>query len=338
MEKNNIIALTCGDVNSIAPLITFKAWNNLKNTNFMFFTIANKSHMENVSKYFNLNMPIMEVNSPQEAQNIFNTHLPILNIKEDIQGFLGDKLVDNAKITLQSLNEAINLCKNGKIQGFCTNPIDKNIINQYLQNSFYFKGHTEYIAEQFNNQNPLMILANEVGTLRVLPLTTHIPLNDVAKNLSKDFILKNLIILNNVLSKQFNIAKPKIAVLGLNPHCGDGGIMGVEEKDFINDAIIEATRLNIDAIGTIPADSAFNPLNINKYDCIVGMYHDQVLAPFKALCFENGVNITANLDYIRTSPDHGVAFDIAKENIATPNSLISAIKMAHNLQNIRKKW
>lgn len=277
----------------------------------------------------------MEVNCIKEAKEVFKTHLPVLNIKEDIQGYLGDKVIANAKITLLSIDKAINMCKNGDIQAFCTNPIDKNIINQYLQNSFYFKGHTEYIAEKFNNNNPLMILSNEAGTIRVLPLTTHIPLVDVAKNLNKNFILQNLIILNNVLNKQFNIANPKIGVLGLNPHCGDGGIMGSEEKDFINDAIVEATKLNILASGTISADSAFNPLNINKYDCIVGMYHDQVLAPFKALCFEDGVNISANLDYIRTSPDHGVAFDISKENIASPSSLISAIKMAHNLQNIR---
>ncbi len=333
--NSSIIALTCGDVNSISPLISLKSWLKLKNSSYMFFNIHNIDYMEKVISYFNLDIKIAQIYDINEAKKVFSKYFPVMNINTQATNFLGEPTIANANLTLQSINKAIELCKNNIINGLCTNPVDKNIINEYLKHQSIqhtkFVGHTEYIAQNINVDNPMMLFATGVCDFKVLPITTHIPLSEVASSLSIKKVYDAIININLILQNQFNIQKPKIGILGLNPHCGDNGLLGTEEQSIIIPAIKMAQSKNILCSNPISSDCAFFGENKNKYDIIIGMYHDQVLAPFKALYFDSGVNITCNLPFIRTSPDHGVAFDIAKQSIASDSSLSSAIIMAHKL-------
>jgi 4-hydroxythreonine-4-phosphate dehydrogenase len=214
--------------------------------------------------------------------------------------------------------------KEGKYDVLITAPIHKQMIQS---ESFTFPGHTEYIEQCVGEgAKALMILANE--TLRVALATGHIPVTKVASSLTQELIQEKLTIFNTSLKRDFGIGAPRIAVLALNPHAGDGGVLGNEEKDIIQPAIEQLRNQGIICFGPLPADGFFGSDNYNKYDGILAMYHDQGLIPFKTLAMENGVNFTAGLPVVRTSPDHGTAYDKAGKNQASPTSFREALYMA----------
>lgn len=194
---------------------------------------------------------------------------------------------------------------------------------------FAFPGHTEYLAALTKARHPVMMLASE--TLRVVPTTIHIALKDVQTAITPDLLRETILITDQALRDQFHISNPRISVAGLNPHAGEGGAMGNEEMDWIAALVTEIAEEGIDVTGPWPADTMFHAAARRRYDAAVCMYHDQALIPIKTLDFDRGVNVTLGLPIIRTSPDHGTAFDIAGRDMANPTSMIEAIKMAHRM-------
>jgi 4-hydroxythreonine-4-phosphate dehydrogenase len=243
-------------------------------------------------------------------------------VKDNSNVELGKPTEESTKMAIDSLEAATEALMKGEIDVLVTAPINKD---EMMKMGFKHAGHTGYFEEKFNKKG-LMFLVTEC--LKVAVSTHHIPISQVAENISKEKIKKQIKALNQTLIEDFSISKPKIAVLGLNPHSGDGGVIGNEEIEIISPAIKELSDQGILAFGPFPADSFFQPSKYHSFDAVLAMYHDQGLAPFKTLAYEEGVNYTAGLPFIRTSPDHGVAYDIAGKNIADEQSFMEAIFMA----------
>ena len=249
--------------------------------------------------------------------------------KEEVDINFGVSNNDGGKYALLSLESAAKDLFDGHIDALVTAPINKDNIQS---EEFEFTGHTEYLANKFEGES-LMLLVSE--NLKVGLATNHLPINSVANALTADSIFSKLKILNNTLTKDFCNTNPRIAVLGLNPHAGDNGLIGKEEQEMIIPAINNAKSIGINAFGPYAADGFFGSSNYKKFDAVLAMYHDQGLIPFKALSFGEGVNFTAGLNIIRTSPDHGVAYDIAGKNIASEHSFRDAIYSACDIYKNR---
>lgn len=238
----------------------------------------------------------------------------------------GKMTSDSGAVAMKSIENCIELVKNGDAHALVTGPISKKSVNLAGYN---IPGHTEFLAEKNNVDEVLMMLVND--TLRVALVTAHIPISEVASSISATLINQKVQLLNHSLKFDFGIESPKIAVLGLNPHAGDGGVIGKEEIEVIQPAIQHARDIGIQLEGPFPADGFFGHQLFNQFDAILAMYHDQGLAPFKLLSFGKGVNFTAGLPMIRTSPDHGTAFNIAGKNIASASSFMQAYRLAVEL-------
>lgn len=245
---------------------------------------------------------------------------------------LGTSTPESGKFSIISLQEATKDLKEKNIHALVTGPIHKQSV---YSDDFPFRGHTEYFAKEFNTPY-LMLLVHE--NLRIGVVTAHIPLNEVATKLSKQLILEKIKILDQSLKRDFGLEKGKIAVLGLNPHAGDGGIIGKEEETIITPAIKEAKNNGIMAFGPYPSDGFFGSGQHNKFDGILAMYHDQGLIPFKTLAFSEGINYSAGFPFIRTSPDHGTAYDIAGKNEADETSFRNALFLAYDIVKGRKSY
>ena len=242
--------------------------------------------------------------------------------EEDVNMSLGESTKEGGKYALASIVAATNDLEKGLIDAIVTAPINKDNIQS---DEFNFPGHTEYFANKFKGDS-IMLMVNE--NIKIGVATNHIPISSVANKLSADVIFSKLKILNRSLIQDFCIVGPKIAVLGLNPHAGDTGLIGKEEETIIIPAINNAKSVGVNAFGPYAADGFFGSGNYKKFDAILAMYHDQGLIPFKALSFGDGINFTAGLSVIRTSPDHGVAYEIAGKNKASENSFRQAIYAA----------
>lgn len=253
-------------------------------------------------------------------------------VKDNVTVELGAPTEESTKMAIDSLEAATEALLKGEIDVIVTAPINKD---EMVKMGFKHTGHTGYFEEKFNKKG-LMFLVTE--DLKVAVSTHHIPIAKVAENISKEKIKKQIRVLNQTLIEDFNISRPKIAVLGLNPHSGDGGVIGSEEIEIIGPAIKELSDNGILAFGPFPADSFFQPNKYKSFDAVLAMYHDQGLAPFKTLAYEEGVNYTAGLPFIRTSPDHGVAYDIAGKNIADPQSFTEAIFTAIKIFKHRSEY
>jgi 4-hydroxythreonine-4-phosphate dehydrogenase len=263
--------------------------------------------------------------NPKRA-NIINV------VDESIRVELGKSTEEAGESSFLALEAAVTDLQEGKIDVLVTAPINKNNIQR---EGFEFAGHTEYLAERFNSDDFLMLMISD--DLKVGVVTGHLPISEIAKNITKEAILNKINVLNNTLKNDFRIRKPRIAVLGLNPHIGDQGLLGREELDVIIPALEEARDSGIMALGPYPADGFFGNSSYHAFDAVLAMYHDQGLAPFKALARDGGVNFTAGLPIIRTSPDHGTAYEIAGEGKATPDAFRKALYLAIDLYNNRKK-
>lgn len=270
------------------------------------------------------------VNSAKDA---VDGRLNLVNcFDNDVNVEFGRTSQEAGRAAYWALEAATEALKNGEIDVLVTAPICKNAIQSP---DFPFAGHTEYLANRIGGGNePLMVLANDV--MRVALVTTHLPISEVAAAITKENVAKKIRQLNKSLQHDFLISAPRIAVLGLNPHNGDDGVMGHEEKEAIAPAVQEAVEQGIQCFGPYPADGFFGAGMFSHFDAVLAMYHDQGLAPFKALSMDNGVNITAGLPYVRTSPDHGTAFDIAGCNKASEASFRQAIYTAINIHRNRK--
>ncbi len=267
------------------------------------------------------NISFNHIKSPNES---LDKKINIINcIPEDVRVELGKSTEVAGESSYKALSKAVSDLQAGQIDVLVTAPINKDNIQS---EDFAFPGHTEYLVEKFRSENYAMLMVSE--QMRVGVVTAHVPLSEVASKLSKDLILSKLKIIAHSLVKDFSVTNPRIAVLGLNPHAGDNGLLGNEEQEIIIPAIKEAKDEGIIALGPYPADGFFGSSDFTKFDAILAMYHDQGLIPFKLTSFERGINFTAGLSVIRTSPSHGTAYDIAGEGKASPESFRQALYLA----------
>jgi 4-hydroxythreonine-4-phosphate dehydrogenase len=333
-ERNKIkIGISIGDVNGIGPEVVIKTLANNELINeFTPIIYASSKIISYYKKALNLNefnwhgIAAAEEAKPKRVNvvNVWNDEV-IINI--------GVSNETGGSFAFRSLEAATKDLASGKIDVLVTAPINKQNIQS---KNFNFPGHTEYLANLSNTDTALMTMVS--GNLRIATLTGHVPLKDVAKNITRELIQKCLNTLNNSLKRDFNIVRPKIAVLGLNPHAGDNGLLGDEEIQTIKPAIEKANKDGIFTMGPYGADGFFASGNYKQFDAILGMYHDQVLTPFKTLAFETGVNYTAGLPIVRTSPDHGTGYDIAGKNIANESSFREALYLAKDIFFNRKYY
>ncbi len=335
-NKNKIekplIGITVGDINGVGPEVIIKSLMDNRLTKSFVPVIYSSAK---VISFYRKQLDLQSFNyfQTKSLDNINPKKVNVLNIwDENIEITAGEENETGGKYALMSLEKAANDLKEGKIQGLVTAPINKNNIQS---DSFKFPGHTEYLAQKFEVDDNLMFLVSD--SLRVGVVTGHIPLKDVPQKIDGEIIRKKLKIMIRSLQKDFGIKKPKIAVLGLNPHAGENGLLGKEELEIIGPALEEERKSGNLVFGPFPADGFFGSSQFNNYDGILAMYHDQGLIPFKSLAFEHGVNFTAGLPVIRTSPDHGTAYNIAGKNVSSETSMRHALYLAYDVWKMRQE-
>lgn len=318
------LGITIGDINGIGPEVVIKSLVDttiLRHCNIIIYGSG-----KHLSKYKNLlglnDFHFFTIKHPKQAAP---KKVNLINCYEGEYFELKLGQIDPAagKLSFQALEKATVDLKAGFLDAIITAPISKdNIQNE----NFKFPGHTEYLAASFGKEEALMFMVSE--GLKMAVVTGHLPLENVKKHITKKLISKKLDMIIASLKLDFNIQKPKIAVLGLNPHAGENGILGTEELELISPVLEDYKKKGELVFGPFPSDGFFGNAQWSKYDGVLAMYHDQGLTPFKMIAFDNGVNFTAGLPYVRTSPDHGTAFDIAGKNIADPGSMLNAIYFA----------
>jgi 4-hydroxythreonine-4-phosphate dehydrogenase len=277
---------------------------------------------------------IEPIAQPADALAVFGSALPILPLERGVgQVIIGKPDVAHAKATIASIEQAVALALSGEASAVVTAPIAKHVL---LAQGFPHPGHTEFLAalaERHGHRDvfPVMLMASK--RLMAVPVTVHIALKDVPAALTQDKLIRTAEIVHSWLSRYFAIAAPRLAICGLNPHAGEEGEIGREEIEIILPAIEELKTRGIAAFGPAPADTLFHEAARSAYDAVLAMYHDQALIPFKTLSFEDGVNVTLGLPFIRTSPDHGTAFGLAGTGRANPRSFIEALKLARRMHD-----
>lgn len=326
------IGISIGDINGIGMEVIIKSL--LDNRLMDFFTPIVYGNTKIASfhrKALGINdFSFQIINHPQQAHdkrpNIINCW------QEDVKVNLGESNELGGKYALLSLEKATDDLIAGEIDALVTAPINKHNIQS---ESFKFAGHTEYIQARSGAKNALMFMISD--ELKVGVVTGHVPVKEIARHITIEGIVEKLLLMNESLKHDFWIQKPKIAVLGLNPHAGDNGLIGAEDKEIISPAIEKAAEQGVFAFGPYPADGFFAGDHFSKFDAVLAMYHDQGLIPFKQIAFHNGVNFTAGLSVVRTSPDHGTGYDIAGKNLAVETSFREAIFAAIHIVKRRRE-
>jgi len=334
MKQNKIrIGITQGDINGIGYEVIIKSLTDPRMLEICTPVIYGSPKVAAYHKKalnadtFNFHQIRSAIEADQNKVNIINC------CDENVRVELGKSSEAAGEAAYLALEHAVSDLKSGIIDALVTAPVNKeNIQSEH----FKFPGHTEYFAMQFEVQNPLMLLISE--NLRVGVVTGHLPLRKVPETITKELIISKLKVLHHSLIADFACTNPRIAVLGLNPHAGDNGVIGNEENEIIIPALKEAANKGITALGPYPADGFFGSGQQYKFDAVLAMYHDQGLAPFKALTFDKGVNYTAGLPYVRTSPAHGTAYDIAGEDKASFESFTEAIYQAVDIYRSRRNY
>jgi 4-hydroxythreonine-4-phosphate dehydrogenase len=332
-EQKPVIGISCGDINGIGIELIIKTFSDSRILDFCTPVIfaSNKAinfYRKSVPEA-NINfISIKELSRVNHKQvNLFNCWEEEVNITPGLQNEIG------GKYAVKSLVAAAEALKDGHIDGLVTAPLNKK---NSQTSEFNFTGHTPYLKNLFGATDVAMFMVAE--NIKVALLTEHVPVKDITQYITKENILSKLNILNNSLKKDFGITKPRIAVLGLNPHAGDEGLIGKEDEEVIKPAIKDAKQKNIFCFGPYPSDAFFARGQHEKFDGILAMYHDQGLIPFKSLAIGEGVNFTAGLPCVRTSPDHGTAFDIAGKGKADEASFREAIFKCIDIINQRREF
>lgn len=320
------IGITLGDPNGIGPEVVLKALAD--NRILSLFTPVIYGSSKVVSHYKKL-LNIEEFNYSQVRAKgqLAHKSINVVNCwEESLEISPGKATTDAGKAAFTALKSACEDLKDGYLDALVTGPIDKKMIHS---EEFPFKGHTEYLTQFFGSSGSLMFMVSD--KLKVGLVTEHVPVSQVASLLTKERIEAKLMLMENSLKKDFGIVKPKIALLGLNPHAGDNGLIGLEDEQIVKAVVNENRNKGRLVFGPFPADGFFGSAAYLKYDGILAMYHDQGLIPFKSIAFEDGINFTAGLSVVRTSPDHGTAFAIAGKNQASESSLREAIYRAGDI-------
>lgn len=325
------LAVSSGDPSGIGLEIALKAWLLRHSHNIPpFFVLADTEVVKRTIEQLELNIQSTVVDVESAAQQ-FDHFFPIVPLQNRQSAAFGKPSSKNASGIIEAIERSVHFVHDKKASALVTCPIAKKVL---YEAGFNFPGHTEYLAylaEQLEGKpyQPVMMLAGP--QLRTIPVTVHIAIEKVPPALTTEILTKTGLIVARDLSSRFALKKPRLAIAGLNPHSGEGGAMGKEEETIIKPAIEVLRSYGIDVIGPLPADTMFNARARKNYDVALCMYHDQALIPVKTIGFDDTVNVTLGLPFIRTSPDHGTAFDIAGKGIASPDSFIAALKLADKL-------
>ena len=329
-----VVGITQGDSNGIGYEVIIKALADPRILDQFTPVIYGSSKLFGFYRKTIPEVEQMDTNAISSASEAHSKRINIVNCLPDSTfAEPGQATPESAKSAIKSLETAIRELKEGKIDVLVTGPINKKAMSN---EGFGFPGHTEFIQNSFGVKDVTMLMVSH--RLKLGVVTGHIPLKDVAAQITEEKILSKLRLMNEALKKDFVVDQPRIAVLSLNPHSGDGGLLGTEEQDIIIPAIRKATEEGILAFGPFSPDGYFGLSHYENFDATLAMYHDQGLSPFKALSFEDGVNYTAGLPVIRTSPDHGTAFEMAGRDEADPRSMRAAIFTAIDIYRNRKAW
>ena len=326
------LALSMGDPAGVGGDITLQAWTRRNEGLPPFFVIDDAERLRGLAERLSLNVPLQTITQPSQALDTFANALPVLHAPLAVLAQPGHPDSANARAIIASIERAVALTQAGEAAAVVTNPIAKDVL---YGAGFEFPGHTEFLAHLGGDVKPVMMLACE--RLRVVLATVHVSILDAVKQLNADTICDVARITHAALKRDFAIEKPTIAVAGLNPHAGEGGAMGREEIDIIAPAIATLQGEGINAVGPLPPDTMFTAKALPTFDAALCMYHDQGLIPLKTLDFERGVNATLGLPFVRTSPDHGTAFDIAGTGQASAESLMAAMRMAALMAEARQQ-
>lgn len=325
------LAVSIGDPSGIGPEIAIAAWLQRFDADIPpFYLIADPTLLAARARQLGKDISLAEV-SPAQAPDCFPRSLPVAPLEHRFVDSPGRPDKANASGIVEAIDRAVADCFSGSAAAMVTCPIAKKPL---YDAGFRFPGHTEYLAHLATQHtgNPVMPVMMLAGPeLRTVPVTIHIALSDVPKTLTTDLIVETARITDKDMRERFGMARPRHAISGLNPHAGEDGAMGTEDRDVVAPAISALQAEGIDAFGPLPADTMFHATARARYDVALCMYHDQALIPAKALAFEEAVNVTLGLPFVRTSPDHGTAFDIAGKGVASPDSLIAALKLAGKL-------
>ncbi|WP_406870331.1 4-hydroxythreonine-4-phosphate dehydrogenase PdxA [Thioclava sp. 'Guangxiensis'] len=318
------VILTCGEPSGIGPELAVKAWEAL-GARLPFVWLGDPAHLPRGSK-------IREIGHPSEAVSHAGSAMPVLVHEFPKAAIPGEPDLDNARAVVDVIARGVDLVMRGEGSALCTAPINKKVLKDGA--SFAFPGHTEYLAHLAGGADVVMMLACD--ELRVVPATIHIALSEVPTAFNAEVLRKAVRITHNGLSRDFGLENPQIAIAGLNPHAGEGGAMGSEEQDWMIREIANLRAEGYAVSGPLPADTMFHKAARAQYDAAICPYHDQALIPIKTLAFDSGVNVTLGLPFVRTSPDHGTAFNIAGTGQASPASLIAALEMADTMGRARR--
>ncbi len=319
------IALSCGEPAGIGPEIAAKAWAALKDS-LPFLWIGDPAHLP-------AGTPYREVDAPAAAAEVAAAALPVWRRDFAAPAQPGAPAAANAAGVVAAIAEGVRLVQAGACAALTTAPIHKKALQDGA--GFAFPGHTEFLADLAGVKRVVMMLA--APGLRVVPTTIHIPLAAVPAALTAELLEETIRITEAGLRRDFGLARPRLAVAGLNPHAGEGGAMGREEIELIAPLLDRLRALGFDLAGPLPADTMFHPAARARFDAAICMYHDQALIPIKTVDFAGGVNVTLGLPFVRTSPDHGTAFDIAGQGRADPTSLIAALRLARDMALARER-
>ncbi|MFN3508292.1 MAG: 4-hydroxythreonine-4-phosphate dehydrogenase PdxA [Allorhizobium sp.] len=325
------LALTQGDPAGIGPDIALQAWLQRGKSHLPpFLYVGDPAVLHVRARQLELDIAITETDAAH-ACDVFDGGFPVLPIPTGVDVLAGKPHVANARGTIGAIETAVSLCLAGEVRAVVTNPIAKSVL---YEAGFRFPGHTEFLADLAAKATgetvmPVMMLAGP--KLKAVPVTIHIPLKDVPQALTETLVFDTCRIVARDLAVRFGLTSPRLAVAGLNPHAGEGGAIGLEDEDVIHPAIRRLRDEGIDAFGPLPADTMFHDDARSRYDVAICMYHDQALIPAKALGFDDSVNVTLGLPFIRTSPDHGTAFGLAGTGFAKETSLVAALQLADRM-------
>ena len=325
------LALTIGEPAGIGPDLTLAVWRRRVELDVpAFYLISDAEFLRGRARVLGLDLPLAVV-TPEQVNAVFERALPVVPLGLSITAAPGKPDASSAPAAIASIRRAVGDVMAGRAAAMVTNPVAKNVL---YRSGFAEPGHTEFVghlaAEATGKPvRPVMMLWS--AELAVVPVTIHLPLREVVSHLTGELVLETGRIVARDLAARFGIARPRIAVAGLNPHAGEDGALGEEDATIVAPAVKRLQAEGIDAIGPLPADTLFHERARATYDVALCMYHDQALIPIKTLAFDRAVNVTLGLPFVRTSPDHGTAFDIAGSGKADPSSLLAALALAARL-------
>jgi 4-hydroxythreonine-4-phosphate dehydrogenase len=324
------IAISMGEPAGIGPDLILQLYAGRRDTPLPpFIIVGSMAFLAARARRLGLNINFAQVTTAEAAAH-FPVALPVLHVEGLVPDKPGETSALSGKVVIESIARAVGEALSGNVRAVVTAPIHKAAL---YTAGFKYPGHTEYLAALCANGEgaplPVMMLAHD--TLRVVPLTIHVPLHRVAAMVTGKLIRDTVLVVEHDLRTRFGVEEPRIAIAGLNPHAGENGSIGTEDRDIILPAVIEMQHNGSKVEGPIPADTLFHPPNWRKYDAVIAMYHDQALIPIKTVAFDQAVNVTLGLPLVRTSPDHGTAFDLAGTGKASTASMLSAIQLADRL-------